>query len=314
LFDVTFLTNLYQVICSVLFEVLRFLQRTLTASLPPGQKEPTVMVPEGPVGPAAPEGPAPAVPTVLVARASEHGGQRESERKELASKSKPGGPEYSFGYYYAWTLSILAVALVTSAEVPWNLFVAGLCFFTKTVVDGCNVHNEVYSIGPEHEGVYVAWTIFYLRLCLSGWWLTMSVGLWQLCKHPDVASACPLWIQPCCDALRWLAIAVILASTFRFSYATSRRRFFPGRKEHKEASPNSELHEELSWDATPKQQRWTAVDSFAAVEKIVEIVAQRPEKRASVQMYLAQKLSVHEILRMLGKRFDSDPVRATTRS
>lgn len=291
LFDVTFLTNLYQVLAGSLFQLCWWLQRKLTATLPP---DTSVLPPD--------------VMRRLAARL-----QKSESRHAMAA------PQYGFGYYYAWTLSIVALALLASAEVPCTLLIAALCFCVKVIVDWANLANKVYEIGPEHEGVLITWAVFYMRLCVSGWWFMTGLGIQQLCA--DFSHDCPGWVWPASFGMISLACVVFVVSFFRTSYVIAIRRFFPGKTKQEGGSFNISTvrDEKLSWDAAPQilrfeesngaleassptagsRMRWRW--AFNSVEQVVEEVEERPFLEEFVQRFLDSGQSVPEILLRLQK-------------
>jgi len=304
LFDATFLTNLYQVLAGSLFELCGLVQRTFTAALPPDRS---------------------VVPPVAAERAK----ARPRCAASRPAEAQATGGLYSFGYYYAWTLSLVALALFSSCEVPASLLIAALCFCIKVVVDWCNFRNKVYEIGPEHEGVFIIWAVFYLRLCVSAWWLMIGLGIEQLCA--DHTRECPSWVGPACWAMIWLAGLVLVLSLFRVSYASAARRFFPGRLQAEAAHHGQSLspaaqQEKISWDATPERLKTDSavLDSrrrrrslhsllgaqpgrlappkaqwkhaHASVEEVMEAIQDRPSLEESVKRFLQEGSSVQDIL------------------
>jgi len=292
LLDVTFLTNLYQVLAGSIFGLCGRLQERLMAT-----------------------------------RALERG--------------KAAPPLYAFGYYYAWTLSIVALALVMSAEVPSMLLLATLCFAIRVVVDWCNLQARVYEIGPEHEGVFITAVVLYLRLILSGWWLFTGLGFQMLC--PDGSAECPLWIQPLACTLVVLAALVLVLSACRASYVIALRRFLPGRLSRRQApitkgdgpctpevlqAPWVEpapgpVPRMMSWYVEPAwgsehsarccasassclegpgtKLQWDATPAFRSthVEDIIEYVRWSPSLESDVLKGLQQGKSVQEIMQRL---------------
>jgi len=186
---------------------------------------------------------------------------------DVPNRNHPMPPVYSFGYYYAWTLSLVALSLFISATVPNALLLVAICFCIKTIVDWVNLRHKVYETLTTQEGVFITIVVFYMRLILCVWWVSIGVGLGAFCQYQGCNEEVQRWLLPACVALVVFACLVLLLSFFKMWYARSMRRFIPGRLQKVEAAHNRESdiddasvssrtdHEQkLQWDARPAFQ------------------------------------------------------------
>merc|ERR1719277_244116 len=87
-------------------------------------------------------------------------------------------PQWAWGYWYAWCLSIVAIALGASVMVPGTLPAACVFFILKYRVDKFNLKNRVYSCGPENLGVFTTGVVWRMELIVGSFWIAMGFMLY----------------------------------------------------------------------------------------------------------------------------------------
>jgi len=78
---------------------------------------------------------------------------------------------FAWGYFYAWTLSLTAIALWMSPETPGVLPVAATFFTMRARIDQHNLSLGVYSCGSEDSGQLAMKVLGYLRRIVAMFWL-----------------------------------------------------------------------------------------------------------------------------------------------
>jgi len=244
---------------------------------------------------------------------------------DVLTRKKPAPPVYSFGYYYAWTLSLVALSLFISATVPNALLVVAICFCIKTIVDWVNLRRNVYETLTTQEGVFITIVVFYMRLILCAWWVSIGVGLGAFCQYQGCSEEVERWLFPACVALIVFAGLVLFLSFFKMWYARSMRRFIPGRLQKVEATNDKEndisdadvstSHQndvsvsnqayvstckdaELEWDARPALRSPDVEALLDEVRRNGE--RRRPQLAAAAEQCLmsGQKMDIEHIMRL----------------
>jgi len=213
---------------------------------------------------------------------------------DALDRRKDTPPLYSFGYYYAWTLSLVTLSLCISTTVPNSLLIVAVCFCIKTIVDWVNLRLNVYKTLTTQEGVFITIVVFYMRLILCVWWASVGVGLGAFCKiqgKQGCNEEVQQWLFPACATLIVLACVVLLSSLSRMWYAQSLRRFIPGRLQKAEATNEEDMDmdcnelptpEHNEQEKQPKPLDWDASPAFQSpqVEEVLDEVRRRPHMAA----------------------------------
>lgn len=91
--------------------------------------------------------------------------------------------EFCWGWNYAWSLSVVFLALFFSVLVPATLPTAALFFFVKLRVDQHNLDYRVFGLGSENKGVFTNLAAHRLRSIVGLWWIVMGCGFMFLARH-----------------------------------------------------------------------------------------------------------------------------------
>jgi len=90
---------------------------------------------------------------------------------------------FAWGYWYAWTLSIFALALCLSSAVPSTLPCVALFFTCQHCVDKYNLTHWVYAAGNESENMYSVRALHLMRCIIAFWWILMGFSLMLSAPH-----------------------------------------------------------------------------------------------------------------------------------
>jgi len=83
---------------------------------------------------------------------------------------------FSFGYWYAFTMSIFTIGLCVSSAIPSTLPCASLFFFLQHRIDKYNLSHRIFAHGPEIEGdgLLATRVLHYMRCVIAAWWCLMG--------------------------------------------------------------------------------------------------------------------------------------------
>lgn len=95
---------------------------------------------------------------------------------------------FAWGYWYAWTLSVVALGLSMSSIIPGTLPVATLFFTLKGFVDRYNLNRGVWVLDSENHGIFTIYVVYYMRVIVAAWWMLMGSACLSV-RGTD----CPLW-------------------------------------------------------------------------------------------------------------------------
>jgi len=84
---------------------------------------------------------------------------------------------FSWGYWYAWALSIFTMGTCMSSAIPSILPFGALFFGLQFSVDRHNLLFGVYTFGGHSENLFIIRAIHYLRCIIGLWWFLMSFTL-----------------------------------------------------------------------------------------------------------------------------------------
>jgi len=94
------------------------------------------------------------------------------------SEANQPGP-FTFGYWYAWTLSVYFLGICVGSLVPSIVFVATPFFLLKCLVDKWNIEAEVYELQTELDSTLAAQVVSWMR-CLVGFvWIGSGLVLYH---------------------------------------------------------------------------------------------------------------------------------------
>jgi len=231
---------------------------------------------------------------------------------------KVGPPCFPFSFHYAWILSVLALSLWTSNEVPGILLIAACYVLLKACVDWCNLHYRVYEVRPQHDDrAFMNQVVFSLRIVASVWWLTTGTAIWQLCgQDRDHEERCPSWASAAGRLLAVLSLVVLVASLLQRAYADNIRRFIQGRLQEEPQREEEDLSasqgsgdlfyaatsmRSLSSSVDEERPDWDARPHFGSkdVEEIIASIRMRPSLEGPVFQGLREGKTVQEVLRQV---------------
>uniref|UniRef100_A0A7S4Q1B9 Uncharacterized protein n=1 Tax=Alexandrium monilatum TaxID=311494 RepID=A0A7S4Q1B9_9DINO len=236
--------------------------------------------------------------------------------------SKVGPPTFPFSFHYAWMLSVVALALWTSNEVPGILLLAAIYLLVKVCIDWCNLISGVYEIGSDYgNGVFMNQIIFCLRMIISIWWLMSGTTIMHFCKENKWEEhGCPRWAPVLGHILAIFALVILAVSMLRRAYVDNIRRFIQG---WLQKEPELEGEEDILFrrSATPKLSLyyptaslrdkpregleegpdWDARPPFGSqdVEEIISAIRMRPSLEGPVFQGLREGKTVQEVLRQV---------------
>jgi hypothetical protein len=137
---------------------------------------------------------------------------------------------FPWGYWYAWSLNILATGLLLSMAVPLSLPCTALFFAIRHAVDQHNLCHNVYMSSFESEGTFVPRVLHYVRLIVATWWFFMGCvtlsgakrAIRAIANMPDEAAVArggreALQVVP--DIVIYFAFVMILVSLAMFVHS-----------------------------------------------------------------------------------------------
>jgi hypothetical protein len=98
--------------------------------------------------------------------------------------------EFSYGYWYAWSLSVAAIGFILSSIVPSLLPVTALFFWIKYAVDYYLFQNKAFNPLHETSGLYAPQVVHYLS-CIVSFKMIATGAIMLLMQSVDEAPPCP---------------------------------------------------------------------------------------------------------------------------
>jgi len=80
----------------------------------------------------------------------------------------------AWGYWYAWSLSIICITVIMCVLIPGTLPAATLLFTIRYYIDRYNLDNGIYELGSESSGAFAGDVVNYLRVIMASWWFFMG--------------------------------------------------------------------------------------------------------------------------------------------
>lgn len=115
--------------------------------------------------------------------------------KQRLDASRP--VPFRWGYWYAWTLSILGLGLCLSITCPVLPLLVTVFFFMKYAVDKHNLTHDVFTLEMDIQGLLAVRVMFFMRLIVGVWWVLVGAvcmtseysltRLHQEIEHSDAA-------------------------------------------------------------------------------------------------------------------------------
>jgi len=133
-----------------------------------------------------------------------------SERKECKEMLP-----YAWGWWYAWVLSVVAVAIVFSVLVPLTLPMATLFFWIRHQVDSYNLRHRYVDLGPDSEELFARAAAHKVRVIVCIWGCMMGFSFNWICHHKKHSGECkcPVVIDQYGSILLSMMSFLVLVST-----------------------------------------------------------------------------------------------------
>lgn len=133
---------------------------------------------------------------------------------------------FSWGYWYAFNLSILTLAVTLSICVPLVVPIALMFFAIRYHIDKYNFHYNVWSLGSETDGWFVPTVVFGMKISVCTLWMVMACVFAAAPTHSDTFGL-PLSFSGMVELtyIQFAALLLIVASVILFVHSWGKEQY-----------------------------------------------------------------------------------------